>query len=54
MKHLLVAIVATLPALVCFGVSAYLAVKGKEGWGWFLFVGLLCAGSITVNCADKS
>lgn len=26
---------------VCFGVSAFLAFRRTEGWGWFLFVGFL-------------
>lgn len=40
-----------LVALVCVGAAVYLAVHDKIGWGWFLFVGLLCTG--TVACKDK-
>lgn len=25
----------------CVGVASYMAVSGAEGWGWFLFVGVL-------------
>jgi hypothetical protein len=31
-------------AVICFAVGGYLAAKGIDGWGWFLFVGLLCGG----------
>lgn len=30
-----------LPATACFAVAGYLAIKGLDGWGWFLFVGVL-------------
>ncbi len=30
-------------ALVCVGFAGYLAIRGSDGWGWFLFCGLLCA-----------
>jgi hypothetical protein len=36
--------ILNLGAVVCFGAAGYLAVKGVDGWGWFLFVGLLCGG----------
>lgn len=28
-------------ALVCFVAAALLAAFGMDGWGWFLFIGLL-------------
>lgn len=28
-------------AVVCFVAAAVLAVLGMDGWGWFLFIGLL-------------
>lgn len=43
MKYML----ANLVAIACIGVAGYLALQSKEGWGWFLFVGLLCAGSVS-------
>ena len=30
-----------LPMVTCFVVASILAYKDKDGWGWFLFVGLL-------------
>jgi len=30
-----------IPSTVCFIAGALIAMSGKEGWGWFLFVGLL-------------
>lgn len=41
---LLVLFLSLLPSITCFIVAAFLAVKEKEGWGWFLFVGFLLAG----------
>lgn len=32
--------------------AAYLAIKGIQGWGWFLIVGLLIIGGISY--ASKS
>lgn len=43
MMKLLVLFISLLPSIVCFVVSAILAVKEKDGWGWFLFVGFLLA-----------
>ena len=28
-------------ALICFVAAGILAYNGMDGWGWFLFVGLL-------------
>ena len=53
MKYMLANLGVNLVALACVGAGAYLAVNGKDGWGWFLFVGLLCAGSVTFK-NDKS
>lgn len=46
MKFLLVNLGVNLAALACIGIAWYLAANDKEGWGWFLFVALLCAGSV--------
>lgn len=27
--------------MICFFAAALLAVTGMDGWGWFLFIGLL-------------
>lgn len=32
-----------LPATACFCAAGYLCANGKEGWGWFLLIGLLLA-----------
>jgi hypothetical protein len=34
-------LVFLIPSIICFCVAAYLAYIGREGWGWFLFVGFL-------------
>lgn len=34
--------------------SAAMAVKGVQGWGWFLFVGVLLAGSFSYSGNDKN
>jgi hypothetical protein len=43
MKFTFAILFAQLPALVSIVASVYLAGRGVEGWGWFLFVGVLCA-----------
>lgn len=49
MKYFLANLGVNLVALGCLGTAAYLAIHSKEGWGWFLFVGLLCAGSVSLG-----
>jgi len=34
-----------LVALVCAGISGYLAVNGTEGWGWFLFAAIITSNA---------
>lgn len=43
MKFLLLVFGSNLVALACIGTAGYLAFQGKEGWGWFLIVGLCTA-----------
>jgi hypothetical protein len=43
MRTILLLFVLNIPAIVCFAASAYMAINGKDGWGWFLFVGILLA-----------
>jgi hypothetical protein len=31
----------TIIACLLFLISGYMAIKGYDGWGWFLFIGLL-------------
>ncbi|MHC4215421.1 MAG: hypothetical protein ACYSWP_18825 [Planctomycetota bacterium] len=40
---ILAVILLVVPCLFCVGMAGYLCAKGKWGWGWFLFVGLLLA-----------
>lgn len=47
MKCFLVNLGINLVSLACIGIAGYMAVLGRDGWGWFLFVGLLCAASMT-------
>lgn len=35
-----------LPSITCFGGATVVAARGKGGWGWLLFVGLLCTQPI--------
>jgi hypothetical protein len=35
-------IMVGLVVLSCFAASFYLAVHALEGWGWFMFIGLIC------------
>lgn len=30
-----------IPPAICVAAAAYLAVLGTDGWGWFLFVGVI-------------
>ena len=53
MNYILANLGANLVALACVCVGGYLAVNGREGWGWFLFVGLLCAGSVKFTTRDS-
>lgn len=41
--------IVCLPACICSSVAGYLAMHDKEGWGWFLFVGLFLAGSVKIK-----
>ena len=49
MTYFLANLGVNLVALAAVVVSGYLAVHDKDGWGWFLLVGLLCAGSATLS-----
>jgi hypothetical protein len=33
--------------------SIYMAIKGVDGWGWFLFAGVVVLGGITYNEGNK-
>lgn len=52
MKYILANLGVNLAALTCIGLAGYLAAKGTDEWGWFLFVGLLCAGSVSLKKSE--
>ncbi|WP_105627947.1 hypothetical protein, partial [Cronobacter malonaticus] len=35
--------------LLCVVIAGVLAVRGLDGWGWFLFAAVLCTGVDTVQ-----
>jgi len=47
MKYFFANLGINLVALSCIGIGGYMAIQNKDGWGWFLFVGLCAAGSVT-------
>jgi len=49
MKDVVMQFVVNLPSMICIGISGYLLYNGIEGWGWFLFVGLLTIWYIGEN-----
>jgi hypothetical protein len=46
-------IVFLIPAIILFSLAGYLAYKGREGWGWFLFVGLLSLPAMSTISSGK-
>lgn len=44
-------LIANIATIICVSFACYLAVKGIDGWGWFLFVGVLLG---TVPKSNKS
>lgn len=38
---------ANVPAMICFVGASFVAAAGHDGWGWLIFVGLLCCTSPT-------
>lgn len=51
MRFFLANLGVNLVALACVGFAGYLLItdKGGNAWGWFLFVGVLCAGSASLK-----
>ena len=45
----LVIIIWLLIAASLMGVAVYLALRGTEGWGWFLFVAVLMLGGVKIS-----
>jgi len=40
-------------SFLCFGIAGYLVSQNQDGWGWFLFVGLLIYGATTMKIKEK-
>lgn len=49
MKDSLLLLIANLFALGCAYFSYELANKNFEGWGWFLFCGVICVQTFTTK-----
>lgn len=47
MKYFLANIGVNLVALACVSIAGYMAIKGINGWGWFLGIGICAAGTVT-------
>jgi hypothetical protein len=45
MNQTLLIVATAITSLACVIISAVLLWHKREGWGWFLFVGFLIAGS---------
>ena len=43
--YLLLLLLINLPSIACVICALILALKNKDGWGWFLFVALLLAAT---------
>ena len=41
MKKAFMLLIVNVPSLVFGSIAAYMALKGVDGWGWFLFVAIL-------------
>lgn len=39
-------LIAQIPSAICLIAAGFIAAAGAEGWGWFLFLGLLSAVSV--------
>lgn len=54
MNKTLILLIAFVPCVLCILIAGYLAFHGMEGWGWFLFVAVLCGGGISLSSkSDK-
>lgn len=54
MSFAIATIAANLASLACVIFAGLLAYQERPGWGWFLFVGLLCAGSVKFGSKSSS
>ncbi|WP_158674504.1 hypothetical protein [Trabulsiella odontotermitis] len=49
MKDIAILALVVLVPVTCVIMAGILAWQDKEGWGWFLFVAVLLAGSISIK-----
>lgn len=54
MRHVFIAALAFTPCVVLSGGAIYLAAHGIDGWGWFLFVATVVAGSYSYNSGGSN
>ena len=53
MKLAIAALVANLGSILCIGIAGYGLIEGKEGWGWFLFIGWAVSASVSMKSGDN-
>lgn len=46
MKDVALLVIANSASLASIVAAGYLAAHGKDGWGWFLFVGVICTATL--------
>ena len=49
MTNALILLFANLTSLASVCAACYLAAKDKPGWGWFLFVAVVCSASLKMS-----
>lgn len=47
-------LVANIPATVLYSFAGYAMINSISGWGWFLFIGLLCTTHIFNKTKEKA
>ena len=50
-KYTFATIATNLVSLFCVAASFYLALHGIKGWGWFLFIAVVCSAKL--NWTEK-
>lgn len=54
MKLALATLAANLVSISCVITAGALALHEKDGWGWFLFIGLCCTGSVNLKTKEET
>jgi uncharacterized membrane protein HdeD (DUF308 family) len=52
MKYAVAVIASNLVSLACVGIAGYLVAHSKDGWGWFLFIGVICVATVKFKGKD--